>query len=128
MSKLAAFERTILDAFLAGDLPQLSVFREQARAVTVKYRKITAVGFFTMLSVPRSAPRFDSCRRAVLSDVGAEIAGARHDAGFVLFIDDGRLDCLEGFTYVDSWPEEEVVLRRWYYLRPEPQGSGQLIQ
>jgi hypothetical protein len=51
----------------------------------------------------------------VISDVGAEIEGVRHGVGFVLFIQDGRLDCLEGFTYDDPWPDE-VKLRRWYSL------------
>jgi hypothetical protein len=42
--------------------------------------------------------------RLVLSDVAAEIDGAQHGAGFVLFIEDGMLDVLEGFTYDEPWP------------------------
>jgi len=40
----------------------------------------------------------------VIGDVHAEIEGLEHEAGFVLFIADGRLARLEGFTYSGDWP------------------------
>lgn len=42
----------------------------------------------------------------VLGGVYAEIQGVEHGAGFILFVDDGYLDSLEGFTYVGPWPDQ----------------------
>ena len=39
-----------------------------------------------------------------LDDVTVEIEGLRHGAGFVLFLGDGLLDMLEGYSYGEPWP------------------------
>ena len=40
------------------------------------------------------------------TDVFAEIEGMDHGAGFVLWLEDGRITTLEGFSYADEWPED----------------------
>jgi hypothetical protein len=37
-------------------------------------------------------------------DVDAQIDGLENGAGFLLWITDGRLDFLEGYTYDGLWP------------------------
>ncbi len=37
--------------------------------------------------------------------MSGDLEGVAHGAGFVLFIRDGALACLEGFTYDEPWPE-----------------------
>ena len=54
----------------------------------------------------------------MLSDVGADLVGVDHGVGFALFVKDGRLDFLEGFTYADAWPAVTELLQ-WHYLRHE---------
>ena len=39
-----------------------------------------------------------------IGDVYAEIPGLEHGAGFVLYIKDGYLDMLEGYSYDEPWP------------------------
>ena len=80
---------------------------------------MTGVGFFTFFTIPPEVPRLDVKGRRVFSDVGAELEGVEHGVGFLLFVQDGQLDNLEGFTYDGPWPER-LVLRRWFYLRPKP--------
>jgi hypothetical protein len=46
-----------------------------------------------------------------IGDVGAEIAGLQLGAGFLLFIRDGVVSFLEGFTYDESWPERTDEFR-----------------
>jgi hypothetical protein len=124
---ITKFEKTILDAMLAGELPELSVLRAQAKVATVEERQMTGVGFFTTVSIPPEVTPVSAAGRRVISDVGAELVGLENGAGFLLFIQDGRLDFLEGFTYDEPWPEN-LELRRWYYLHPERVGSGQLVE
>jgi hypothetical protein len=63
----------------------------------------------------------------VLSDLYAEISGLEHDAGFVLFIEDGAIDVLECFIVDDRWPDD-ATLRRPYYVRPAAPGSSSIIE
>jgi len=36
----------------------------------------------------------------------ADIEGLAHGAGFTLFLRDGVIDMLEGFSYDEPWPKE----------------------
>jgi hypothetical protein len=124
---MTALESTILAALLAGDRHDLGVLREQIRSLTVRDREYTGVGFFTYFTVPPDTARLVDRSRLVISDVGADIEQLEHGAGFLLFVEDGAVDCLEGFTYDEPWPPDAIV-RRWYYLRHRSSASAELIE
>ena len=125
MTKL---ELTIMTALLAGDRPELAVLREQARQATVRDRRYTGAGFFTHFVLPLDAPQLGDRFRLVLLDVGADLEQVKHGAGFVLFVVDGAIDCLEGYTYGDEqWPAQASI-RRWYYLRHPTPESPALVE
>jgi len=106
MSSLTELERAVLEMLLAGDHPILECLRKQLSLVQVTRREWTGVGFFTDLVIPESAePAKMLPGRATIGDVLAEIAGLDHGAGFVLFIEDGKLDFLEGYSYEEPWSE-----------------------
>ncbi len=117
----------IVHAFLAGEMPELAVLGNHAAAASVRVREFTGVGLFTHFDVPSEVPRVPSEDRFALTDVGADIEGAEFGAGFVLFVQEGVLDCLEGFTYTGEWPTDAQLLR-WYYLRPEAPESPRLVE
>ena len=64
----------------------------------------TGVGFVTKLDtdVERAPVRPG---RLCVGDVTVTIDGLERGAGFVLFVEDGVLDTLEGFTYDEPWPD-----------------------
>ncbi len=124
---MTPLESAILHAFLSGDMPALAALRNQAAAASVRLREFTGVGFFTHFEVPADVPRLPFRGRFVLSDVGADVEGTEYGAGFVLFVEDGVLDCLEGFTYTGEWPADAQLVR-WYCLHPEAPGSHHLVQ
>jgi len=73
----------------------------QLATATVRSRENTGAGFYTMLDV----------QRASMGPVGGErlrkgpevkIDGFKHGMGFILWLKDGYLDCLEGYSYDDS--------------------------
>ena len=112
--ELNRFERAVLVKLLHGDHPTLSALREQLQACRVINREFTGHGFFTNLTVDPSAARIPNpVPRLQVSDVGADIKGLEHGAGFVLFVTDGYMDFLEGFTYDERWPDaiDEFSLR-----------------
>jgi hypothetical protein len=106
MEDLNALEQAVLDKLLAGDPPALATLRAQAEKARLFGRELSGVGFFCSFEVPPEAPRLEGLVDFQIDDVDAFVHGLAHGAGFVLFIRDGRLDMLEGFSYGEPWPEE----------------------
>lgn len=106
---LTGFERAVLEKLLAGENPVLETLRGQLDVCEVTSRESTGHGFFTNLDVNQSmSPAPTSVQRIRICDVGADIRGLKYGAGFVVFVTDGYLDCLEGFSYEEPWPPELV--------------------
>jgi hypothetical protein len=101
---LNALEQAVLDKLLAGDHPALATLRTQAAVGRVASRENTGVGFFCDFRVPSNAPRLQGDFH--LGDVDGQLNGLEHGAGFVLFVREGCLELLEGFSYDEPWPEE----------------------
>ena len=109
------FERAVMEKHLAGDHPVLAALRCQLPNCAVSRRDFTGHGFFAHLDVGAGALPVAKCRpRLVLSDVGATVPELRLGAGFALFIHDGLLSVLEGFTYGETWPAEVTRFSLFY--------------
>ena len=106
MIHLAPMERDVLEKALAGDHPVLSDLRRQLSMCQVSKREMTGCGFFADLHVAPDTPRAKTAKRhIIISDVTAEVLGLKHGAGFVVYVDDGILMMLEGFSYDEPWPD-----------------------
>jgi len=117
MDDLTKLERAVLDMLLAGELPAAETLRAQVRVGRVVERRITGVGFFTTFAVPPDAPRVHGSFQ--LGDVLARIEGLSHGAGFVLWVKNGALDMLEGYTFDESWPHEILEFILEYIVHRE---------
>lgn len=103
---LSQFERDVMATILAPEHPVMNALRRQLERCRVASRETTGVGFFTTLDIPTDVePAPVKPGRMDLGDVTATIEGLEHGAGFVLFVQDGLLDILEGFSYVEPWPD-----------------------
>ncbi len=74
------------------------------------------MGFFTEFHHPLGAIRLEAPKRVRFGDVLADVEGLQHGAGFVLFVDDGLIVMLEGYsTANEPWPTEihNFALRYW---------------
>ena len=103
MLDLTKLERAVLKMMLAGEHPLLDILRRQAKWVRVSSREYTGVGFHCDLEVAKEAPVLGVDLE--ISNVEARVSGLAHGAGFVLFVRDGRLSLLEGFSYDEPWPQ-----------------------
>jgi hypothetical protein len=82
----------------------MNSLRTQFERCRVAARKPTGVGFFTQLHIPDDAePAPVKPGRMSLGNVVATVDGLQHGAGFVLFVENGVLDMLEGFSYDEPW-------------------------
>lgn len=99
-------ELAVLTRLLDGDGPTLEVLRRQLAVAQVQSRDHTGVGFCLNFDVPAEAERL-SFKELQLEGCDAVIPGLSGRAGFVLWIADGVLDALEGFTYSNEpWPAD----------------------
>ncbi len=110
MEVLSPLEEAVLSKLLSGEDPRLRLLRQQLVRIRVARRQMTGVGFLTELEVPPEAPSAPLPPKVRIGDVIADVDGLQGGLGFVLFIEDGRLALLEGYTYHEDWPEG---LERW---------------
>ena len=96
----------MLEVLLRGNDEVLSVLRQQAKQVQVSSRKMTGVGFYTEFVVPPDVPRVPGRPTFKIGDVNGTADNVKHGLGFLLYVRDGALSMLEGYTYDEPWPDE----------------------
>ena len=106
MSNLTVLENQVLEKLLHGDDETLAILRQQAKEATILSRQMTGVGFFTKFAVRLDAPRIEGRSTFKLGDVNGTAGNVRHGLGFLLYIEDGVISALEGYTYDEPWPDE----------------------
>jgi hypothetical protein len=121
MEGLTSLEQAVLDKLLAGDDSTLVALRAQAKRARLRSRENTGVGFFAVFEVPPDTARLVPPTLRV-GDVNATVKGLSHGAGFVLFIKDGHLDRLEGYTYDEPWPVAIDSFQLTYQNNPRKLG------
>ena len=102
--ELSLIEEAVLKKLLDGDLPLLTLLRQQLELCTVVKRELTGFGFYTTVTVPENISRIAGLNFK-FGDVAGEIPGLPSGAGFLLYVKDGVLEMLEGYSYDEPWPE-----------------------
>lgn len=103
-NQLSLLEIAVLRKLLDGDLPLLIRLRQQLELCTVERRELTGCGFYTTLALPKDISLIAGLD-IKFGDVIGDISGLTSGAGFVLYIKDGALDMLEGYSYDEPWPK-----------------------
>src|SRR5690349_12782706 len=99
-------EKAVLEMMLEKRGEPFDAVRQQLAHAAVSKREFNGAGFYTNFVVPPDAAVRRDLPSMEISDVGAEFPHMEHGAGFVLFIRDGVVTMLEGFTYDEPWPEK----------------------
>lgn len=118
MKGLNDFEMALLDKLLAGDHPVLCVLRKQANKGRLVSREYTGAGFFCIFEVPTDVPSAIAGSDFHFGDVNACIDGLQHGAGFVVFVRNGRLHMLEGYSFDEPWPQALNSFVLSYQIEP----------
>ena len=111
--KLLPMERAVLAKLLEGDFPLLDMLRLQLENCKVTGREMTGCGFFLNLAVPDDMPRSIGLDTQ-FGDVLAVLPGLENGAGFLLYLKDGLLDMLEGYSFDEPWPISTDVFELRY--------------
>lgn len=98
------FEQIVMKKLLEQDTILNKMIMTQYENAQIESREFTGVGFFTNFIIPENVPRITE-----LVSYGYGSADCRINDidgyGFILFIEDGILLCLEGYACIDFWPK-----------------------
>jgi hypothetical protein len=121
--KYLALVARLLPSLIEGDHPALVALREQFRCARIREVELTGVGFYVDFDVPSHAPLADPADFAG-GNATITLDGAANGAGCVLFVRDGRLASLEGYTYGDPWPEDARIISVEDIMPVSPSKAG----
>jgi len=112
---LTPLEKAVVDMLLQKRGEPFDTIRQQLAHASVTKREFTGVGFFTEFAVQADASVRRNLPDATIGDVGAKFPMLQHGAGFLLFIRDGVVSMLEGYTYDEPWPASTDEFRVYRY-------------
>jgi len=104
-----AMERAVMGRIAATRMLVADDVALQYQAASVTSRELSGVGFFSNFAVPDDVPRIVPSSFEVTVDATLRDGP---DVGFTLFVRDGRIAFLEGYTFGDTpWPEQARITR-----------------
>lgn len=112
---LHASERKIIKSLLIKRFGNQTPFLAQLRSVKQTERRFTGVGYYLELADSGLAA-IDHLNEEVTEGFRTTLSSPQDMVGFTLFIRDGLLSWLEGYTFGDaSWPE--APMESWLKFR-----------
>lgn len=100
----------VMECLLDGDHRYLEILREQYHRAETD-TEVSGSGLFVDLAVPSGTETLPFAEDFHFGDVEATMDGLAHGMGFVLFVRDGVISELEGYTYEEPFPETITNLR-----------------
>lgn len=105
LMRLEQIEKDILQQFLNYQYPHLSD-KINFDSLNVKNRIFTGVGFLTYLNKDNSLKITDENQSFEWGNIGAKLNDNKIDVGFLIYVKNGFIDAIEGYTYDVDWPNE----------------------
>ena len=115
MEALSPVESHIIRSMLVKQYGPHSLFLDQLAVARVESRRMTGVGVFVNLLISEKAARVDAVDSEISEDYRTSLGAPCDLIGFTLFIREGCLSFLEGYTFGDvKWPEQ--LIDEWLVL------------
>lgn len=74
----------------------------------IENRVFTGHGFYTHYNIKSDLYSLGKDINLALGNISANLNSIKHGVGFVLFIKNGNISCLEGYTYDEPWPDDII--------------------
>ena len=105
--KITQLEVEIIRRFLADRDLDLSKRTVVAGEVNVLDRSFSGIGFMTEFEKTNAMRVFEDSRSLRWGKVGARLNANRVETGYLVYVDDGYVTALEGYTYGGlEWPSK----------------------
>ena len=101
-------EQQLMGLLLEGESPVLNILRQQYALAKIARREFSGVGFFLYFDVPENVPLMEPPNFAA-GNVSISLENVPNGAGCVLFVKNGKLNMLEGYTFGNPWPARLIV-------------------
>lgn len=109
------FECKLIEMLLYGEDEVFIKLKKQYDTAKIASRDFSDVGFFTRFSIPQSDDLCTDRKSFYIGDVDGMVDGIEGAVGFVLFVKDGYISMLEGYTNaIDKWPKSYDVIALSY--------------
>lgn len=109
----------VMEMLLMGDDAILTILKEQYTGASIISEECTNVGFYINYQI-NNAPIIPKEYNGTfqIGDLDGAVGNINGAVGFVLYIKDGRLIMLEGYTNIlDKWPESDSQIKLQYDAR-----------
>jgi|LSQX01.2.fsa_nt_gb hypothetical protein len=122
MKNFIAFEKSVMEKiFLFSENEYKDKIWRQYKNSVVKSRKFFVKGFYTDFSVTDNSLYLSNDVNIELGDIHAEINGLKYGAGFIVFVRNGVISLLEGYSYGDDvWPKK---IEKYKFMLIKDDGS-----
>ena len=111
------FERIIITDIIDQYPEYKEKLQSQFEKISVQRREIHTYGFSTYYTVTAVAETLGEDVNLQLGEHQWEVNDLDYGSDYILWIKNGRISCLEGFTYNEPWPKEIQWCRRIEKLR-----------
>ena len=107
---------TVIEMLLSGEEEVLYILRKQYESARVISEKESETGFYIDYQVDEKLKLTDNFNCTFqIGDVDGTVDGIDEAVGFLLYIKNGYLIMLEGYTnIIDKWPERDSQIKLEY--------------
>lgn len=115
--KTSALEKAVIGRMLSDRELEPARSTVDFDKVSVSSREYTGLGFLTELESAEELKLFKDGVSLRWGNVGARLNASRQETGYLVYVDNGYVTAVEGYTYGDDWPDqvEQIEL---YELKP----------
>lgn len=115
-TELEELSHSVMAMLLVGDDEVPATLRRQYEVASIVEENPDGVGFFIYYEVPDESLRLQTKRQSfTICDVDGRVADVEDAVGFILFVMDGFISSLEGYSLtLDSWPTKNDGIVLYY--------------
>lgn len=111
------FEKIIITDIIEQYPEYKQKLQAQFEKITVQKREFSTYGFSTHYAVTVAEETLGNDKNLQLGKCQWNINGLNYGSDYILWIKNGLISCLEGFSYNEPWPNEILWCKKIENLR-----------
>lgn len=112
--------KNVMELLLGGEGEVFESLRSQYYGANILSQTCNSAGFFVEFEVGNLKLDTSKYRdNFQISNVYGRVNGIDGAVGFIVFVKNGAIDFLEGYTVLDKWPENDDEIELYYVYNSE---------